>query len=242
MGLLRMNIRNLCFISCICLFSSVLLLPGHAQGQIVPEVLRGQVRIDIEPVYAGFMDIPLPLDEETTYKRALDEAAMFFSAMVYGWSFEYEIGERARRIPEIFELTSLGEIRYGDPNLHATDAEVKNMRFYLWTDYRMNESQIKRMRMWRSGTVKSAQAVGYGPLGGPVTREDWLKIKKTTLEDAARAAVRELLRGTERNRPKEAKGYIALSAFPVFWIDAGRWAVSARFKVEIIDIVPFGAY
>ena len=235
-----MNTRIPLFVCCISLIS--LPIPGYSQEQIVPEVLRGQVRIDIEPVYASFMDIPLPLDPDTTRRRALDEAAMFYSAMVYGWSFDYEIGERARRIPEIFELTSQGDVKFGDPKLRATDAEVREMRFYLWTDYQLDEIQQRRMKMWRSGTVRNAQAVGHGPLGGPVTREDWLKIKKTALEDAARAAVRELLRGTERNRPKEARGFISLAAFPVFWIDAGRWAVSARFKVEITEIVPFAAY
>jgi hypothetical protein len=220
----------------------MMLMPISSQEQIVPEVLRGQVRISMEPIYASFMDIPLPMDRETIYRRALDEASMFFSAMIYGWSFDYEIGERARNIPELFELTSLGEISFGDEKLHVTDTEIKDSHFYLWTDYRMNESQLKRMRMWHSGTIKNAQAMGHGPLGGPVHREDWLDVKKTTLEDAARAAVRRLLQAVERNRPKEARGFIALDSFPIFRIDAGQWVTTARFKVEIIEIVPFAAY
>jgi hypothetical protein len=236
-----MMIKKSIFAISFFLFSLMILIPSFSQ-EIVPEVLRGQVRIDIEPIYAGFMDIPLPMDRDTIYRRALDEASMFFSAMIYGWSFDYEIGERVRNIPEIFELTPLGEIPFGDQNLNITDSEVKDLKFYLWTDYRMNESQLRRMRTWHSGTIKNAQAVGYGPLGGPVNREDWLDIKKTTLEDSARAAVRRLLQGTERNRPKEARGYIALDSFPLYWIDAGRWAVSARFKVEIVEIVPFAVY
>jgi hypothetical protein len=237
-----MKIKLLVFAAHFCLFSFALIMPLYSQEQIVPEVLRGQVRIDIEPIYASFMDIPLPMDKDTIYRRALDEASMFFSAIIYGWSFDYEIGERARNIPEIFELTPLGEILFGDPNLYATDTEVRDNKFYAWADYRMNESQLRRMKIWHSGIIKNAQAVGYGPLGGPINREEWLDIKKTTLEDAARAAVRRLLQAAERNRPKEARGYIALDSFPLFWIDAGRWAVSARFKVEVIDIVPFAAY
>jgi hypothetical protein len=235
-----MNRKNQ-FFAAFFIFSLMMLRSLHSQ-EMVSEVLRGQVRIDIEPIYASFMDIPVPMDRDTIYRRALDEASMFFSAMIYGWSFDYEIGERARNIPEIFELMPIGEIPWGDENLHITDSEEKEMKFYLWTDYRMNQSQINRMRIWQSGTIQNAQAVGYGQLGGPVNREDWLGIKKTTLEDAARAAVRRLLQGTERNRPKEARGYIALDSCPLYWIDAGRWAVSARFKVEISEIVPFAAY
>jgi hypothetical protein len=51
-----------------------------------------------------------------------------------------------------------------------------------------------------------------------------------------------MLRGQERNRPKEAHGFISLAAFPSYWIDGGRWAVSARFRVELAGIVPFAAY
>jgi hypothetical protein len=220
----------------------MILIPIHSQEQIVPEVLRGEVRIDIEPIYSGFMDVPSPIDNDTIYRSALDEASMFFSAMIYGWSFDYEIGERVRNIPELFELTPLGEILFGDEKLHITDTKIKDEKFYLWADYRLNESQLKRMRTWQSGITKNAQAIGYGPLGGPINRDDWLEMKKTTLEDAARAAVRGLLQAAERNRPKEARGYIALDSFPLFRIDAGQWTVSARFKVEITEIIPFAAY
>jgi hypothetical protein len=213
------------------------LLPLSAQ-----EVLRGEVRIDLEPVFALYLEEPYPLDTRTAHLRALEESAMFFSAMIYGWSFYYDIGEKARGIAEEFELTPLGTIPFGDPGLSPTDAEVRDLRLYLWTDYRLNEAQQRRMSMWRSGSIRHAQAIGHGPLGCPVDAADWITIKRTALEDAARAAVRAMLRGSERNRPKEARGFIALSAFPSYWMDAGQWAVSARFRVEIAELVPFAAY
>jgi hypothetical protein len=220
-----------------CLAVLPLNLPAFAQ-----EVLRGEIQLDLEPVYALYVDVPYPLDTQTAHRRALEEAAMFFSAMIYGWSFHYDIGEKARGIDEEMELNPLGTIAFGDPGLFATDAEVRNMRLYLWLDYRLTESQKRRLLLWKSGTVRSAQAVGRGPLGGPVENSDWLTIKRTALEDAARAAVRAILRGGERNRPKEARGFISLSAFPGYWIDGGYWAVSARFRVEITEIIPFAAY
>jgi hypothetical protein len=81
-----------------------------------------------------------------------------------------------------------------------------------------------------------------GPLGGPVETGGWLAIRREALEDAARAAVRAALRGRERNRPKEADGFISLAAFPRYFMDGGHWAASARFRVEITGIVPFAAY
>jgi hypothetical protein len=206
------------------------------------EVLRGEVMVELEPVYGAYVDVKYPLEKDDAYRRALDEAAMFFSAQIYGWSFYYDIGEKARNIPENFELEPLGGIVRGDPGLKVTHAEFRDMRLWVWMDYRPGESQQRRLLAWKQGTVKKAQAIGSGPLGNPLEMPDWIVIKKTALEDAARAAVREMLRGSERNRPKEARGFISLESFPYYYMDGGRWSCSARFRVDIKEIVPFAAY
>ena len=226
--------RSLLLSACIAL-----LIPGPLAAQ---EVLRGEVRVDLEPVYGAYVDVEYPLSTESAQRRALEEAALFFSAMIYGWSFSYDIGERARGIAEDFQLEALGTIPFGDPGLRATDARLEDMRLYLWTDYRLTEAQKRRVGAWKTGTIRSAQALGHGPLGGPVETSGWIEIKKTALEDAARAAVRAMLRGSERNRPKEARGFISLAAFPRYFMDEGRWAVSAHFRVEVVEILPFAAY
>jgi hypothetical protein len=213
----------------------------HAQGNY-PEVLRGEVWIELEPIYGAYVDAEYPLDANTASRRALEEAALFYSAMIYGWSFHYDIGERARKIEEEFELKPVAVIPFGDPGLRATDVQIKEMRVRLWTDYRLTDAQQRRLQVWRSDTVRNAQAVGYGPLGGPAVFSDWLTIKKAALEDAARAAVRAMLRGSERNRPKEASGFISLASFPNYYMDFGRWAANARFRVQITEIIPFAAY
>jgi len=198
--------------------------------------------VELEPVYGFYIDEKYPLDHDDAYMRALQEAAMFFSASIYGWSFEYEVGEAARFIPENFELIPLGSIQWGDPGLKVTHAVFRDMRLWAWMDFRPDYSQLRRIESWKAGAVRTAQAVGYGPLGLPNMVSDWLQVRKTALEDAARAAVRGMLQGSERNRPKEARGYISLHSFPFYWLDAGRWACSARFYVDIKEIIPFSAY
>ena len=204
-------------------------------------VIRGEVFVDIEPIYAGHIDSEYPLDIPTAGRRALDEAAMFFSAMIYGWSFDYEVGERARQIAEVLELTPVAQIQAGDPGLKVTETEIRDMRLRVWMDYHLSDAQQSRMLLWRGGTVRNAQAIGYGP---SIIDEypGWLELKKKALEDAARAALRAMLRGSERNRPKEASGFISLAAFPRYYIESGRWAVAARFRVQIVQIIPFSAY
>ena len=206
------------------------------------EVLRGEVRVVMEPIYGAYIDEEYPLDNETAYRRALQEAAMFFSAQIYGWTFHYDVGERARGIAEEFELSPLGEIRWGDPGLYVTHAHFENRILSVWMDYRPTDAQRRRLEMWKKGNVRPAQAIGHGPLGGPAEASDWLTIKKTALEDSARAAVRAMLQGSERNRPRQVKGYISLETFPAYWMDTGRWAAQARFKVEITEIIPFAVY
>jgi hypothetical protein len=82
-------------------------------------------------------------------------------------------------------------------------------------------------------------AAGENAEGRPV---DWIASKRAALEDAAKNGIRALLRGQERNRPKEARGFIALAEFPRYFMSKGRWAVSARFRVEIGEIIPFAVY
>ncbi|MDR0322990.1 MAG: hypothetical protein LBI12_00915 [Treponema sp.] len=213
---------------------------GHESGNH-PFVIRGEVYVDFEPIYAGFVDEEYPLDVPTASRRALKEAAMLYSAMIYGWSFVYEPGERARQIEENLEIEPVALIRYGDPSMRVTDTEIRNMQLRVWTDYHLNDSQQRRMQTWRTGMIRNAQATGYGP-SSMEEYPGWLVIKKEALEDAARAALRAMLRGSERNRPKEASGFISLASFPRYFMDGGRWAVSARFRVQVNEIIPFAVH
>ncbi|MDR3336551.1 MAG: hypothetical protein LBT16_05040 [Treponema sp.] len=221
------------------------------------EVLRGEVLIDLEPIYAiaGGTPYPRPIDANTARMRALEEAVLFFSAMIYGWSFHYEIGEKARGLTENLELEDLGTIKFGDPAFSATDLFSRDGKFSMWADYRLSDTQRRRAGTWRSGSVRNLQALGYSPLfesgKGPEAGEgagtaevtvDWIGIKRATLEDAAKSGLKALFRGTERNRPREARGYIALAEFPRFFISHGQWAVSARFRLEVREIIPFAVY
>ena len=206
------------------------------------DVLRGEVRIEREPILGGLVDAVYPLDDEAAYRRALEQAASFFAAQIYGWSFHYDIGERARGIAEEFELTPLGDIPWGDPQLFVTHAHFDGTSLSVWLDYRPNPAQRRRLEIWSSGTIRSAQAIGFQPLVAWGEDVQWRTLRENALKDAARSAVRTMLRGSERNRPKQVTGLISLQSFPSFWIDSGRWAVRARFRVEIREIIPFAVY
>ncbi|MDR1901189.1 MAG: hypothetical protein LBQ88_02750 [Treponema sp.] len=216
-------------------------LPLFPQSR-VPDILRGEVQVETEPLNAFYVQDNTPPGIQTIRRRALEESAAYFSAMIYGWSFSYDIGERARGIEENFELKPLGSIPFGDPSLVPTEVELRGIYFHLWSDYRLKDSQKRRMMLWRSGTVKTIQGLGSSALGPPKGDDDWFTFKRTALEDAARSAIRAALRSNERNRPKQAHGFISLAQFPLYGLAHGGLAVSARFLLELTEIVPFAAY
>jgi hypothetical protein len=232
------------------------------------------VEVYLDPVYAPYLEDPYPLDKTEASRRLLQQAALFFSAEIYGWSFDYDVGERDRQIPERFALCSQGrvpwweeKVPWGDQRLKVTDVRyAKNLRSVAaWIDYSPSDAQKERLAYWLAGKSRPAQARGYWPSQGALGKTavvdepplpsapgfgngddekepDWLAIRRSALEDAARAAVRKMLQGSERNRPKEAKGLLSLEKFPSFYIESGKLVCSARFRIEIQEIIPFAAY
>ena len=212
--------------------------PGFYQ-----DTIRGEVWIELEPIYGFRLDSEYPLTWQTASMRALQETAWYFSGMIYGWSFHYDIGERARGIAEDFSVFEpMGEIPWADPRLRVTDVEHHDTYLRIWADYHLSEIQQRRVHQWRTGTVRNAQAMGYCPMQGPTPESGWLDIRNAVLKDAARAAVRGMLQASERNRPKEATGYISLASFPRFYVDSGRWAAFVRFRIQINEIIPFAVH
>jgi len=212
----------------------------HEQGAY-QYAIRGDVYVDFEPIYSGHIDENYPLDNQTAARRALEEITLFFSSMIYGWAFHYEPGERARQTGEILELEPLGSIQSGDPALRITDTLIADMRLRVWADYHLSDALQRRMQVWSSGSIRNAQATGFSPFYIE-SYPGWIALKRTALEDAAKSAIRNMLRGSERNRPKEVKGFICLASFPRYYIDAGRWAAASRFRLQVTEIVPFAVY
>ena len=230
------------------ILAALLAAPHFAEAQqrdsgSHPEVIRGEVWVDLEPIHGDRPDEEFPLSPETAARRALEEAALYFAAMIYGWSFRYEIGERARGIGEDFgRLEPMGQIPWGDPRLAVTDVMRDGQRMRVWADYRMDASQQRRMGTWRMGTARGIQGRGFSPLYGPSPDSTWLEIRYAALTDAARIAVREMVRANERNRPREVSGIISLASFPRFYVRSGQLVASARFRVLVTEILPFSVH
>jgi hypothetical protein len=162
--------------------------------------------------------------------------------MIYGWTFVYEPGERARGLPEMLELEARGEVKPDDTRLAVTDAEVRDGILYMTADYSPDYAQQNRLREWSSASVSGAQTLGFGPLQGWAGVTGRRQIKEAALRDAMKKAIRQKARLTERNRPRAVTGVIALSKFPLYRMQNGLWAATAEFRIEVTEIIPFPAY
>ncbi|MDR1363567.1 MAG: hypothetical protein LBJ35_05910 [Spirochaetaceae bacterium] len=220
----------------------ILIVLFYAQFAFSQETLRGEARVELEPVYAQFLGAPYPLDSATANLWAVEDAAFALSGMIYGWEFSYDPGERARGLQEVLELNALGKVAPEDARLEITDVGIKDGIFYLYVEYRLSELQANRVSSWKSSSVFTAQAVGYGPLQGYEGVVNRSQIKEGALRDAMKKAIRKKLRAAERNRPRTVTGFIALSKFPVYRMQNGLWAASSEFRIEIKDIIPFAVY
>jgi hypothetical protein len=140
-------------------FVCALVLSAVTAMLCAQEPLRGQVWVELEPLPGQYVDDPGLMDLQSIRRRALEEASLFFSHMIYGWSFQYDVGERARNISEELELTPWGSIVWGDPGLVATDAGLRDNRFYVWADFRPNAAQQRWLSVWKTGTIRTAQAL-----------------------------------------------------------------------------------
>jgi hypothetical protein len=206
------------------------------------DVLRGEICVELEPVYAIHLGISSPIDASTASLWALEDAQGVFSAMIYGWSFDYTPAAPARKITESLNLVPLGEIPFGDERMKVTDARRDNDLFFIWVDYELSDSQKRRMKAWNSNLSVSAQAQGFGPLHGEEGISDRKSIKQGALEDAAQKAIKEKLRRLYKNRPMEAHGFIALSKFPIYRMNSGMWSAVAHFRIEINGVENYSVY
>jgi hypothetical protein len=153
--------------------------------------------------------------------------------MIYGWEFEYAVGEKARNLADGFEWTPLGELPFGDVRMTPADSAQEGAFYRLWADYEMDSSQAARRGAWMGGQLRALHTRGSAGLD---------KDQQDALRDAAKQAVRSLVRGIERERPKTVRGRIALAKFPIITIASGEWAASAQFFIEIQEIEKYMGY
>ncbi len=208
----------------------VLSVPPFAAKLPAQEVVSVRVQIDAEPMWAAALGLPYPLDGQRVVAAAREEARRVFSAMIYGWSFEWIPGNTLRGIDEELILDPFGEVDGADGRLRLVSTEHKGSRFAFFVEYTPTEHERRRYDAWQSAGFANVHGSGALALSSSQDAK-WL-----ALEDAARSAVAALVQSRERTRPRRVFGSLALESPPRIWIAGGQWRVQARFRVAIEDI------
>ena len=198
------------------------------------DIIHLNVWSELEPLIAESSEFPLSI--ETAVEKALEEARIFFSAMIYGYRFTYTPYDKTRGVKEWFDLSPLSEIKWGDPNLKALYTDKKGDRLYTKLAYHMERFQAARRTSWGSNTRPSSSGRGnFSLLEGT-------SAKLSSFKEAVKQAVREYARKRVYNKPKEITGEILLWDEPKTIITAGTYSTAVRIKLFINKLTPYRIY
>ncbi len=177
---------------------------------------------------------PDPFEPEPNVARALelllDEARFIFSGMIYGLRFVFVPSDRARDLPETFELSAVHDIPWGDPRLDVFSTHRDGTLVHAKLRYRPAEHELVRLRGWSSTAVAIANGAGSSSIHlGPESR-------RLAIENAVKNAVREHLRTRHFNKPREATGLIAFEGAPRIYIDRGAYHARIAVKIRVENV------
>jgi len=176
---------------------------------------------------------PYPIPIETAQKTLLETGRVLISAMIYGWDFSYEPGDRSRGITERFELTPLAQVPWGSPRLKVLDTEVSDARLWARISYSLDEQESQRRTAWDSGTADLSSGSGTAALQlGAAGRQ-------ASLESAVRDAIRRSLDVRYPNKPRQVTGSVVLWTDPTVLIRSGTYLTMVTVKLTVRELIPY---
>lgn len=169
-------------------------------------------------------------------ERLLREAQYSISGMLYGWSFRYVPGSRARRVEQEWEIQPHANIPWGDPALTVRETAASENRIYGLVDYELTEEDQARQEAWRGVRTSRSSGTGTADL------MEGTAGKLASIEEAIRDAVDRHLREVVPNRPREVWGDIMLAEPPRIRPVAGRYESRVSVLIRIEAVRPYLAY
>ena len=185
--------------------------------------------IDLAPVAPHDPFGPEP-DGARALEYLLDEARFIFSGMIYGLRFVFVPSDRARDLPETFELSPIHQIPWGDPRLDVFSTHRDGTLVHAKLRYRPAEHEMVRLRGWGSTAVTATNGAGSSSI------RLGLESRRLAIENAVMNAVREYLRSRHFNKPREATGFVAFEGAPRVYIDRGEYHARVAVKIRVENV------
>jgi len=198
------------------------------------DVLTAEFWTELDPIPQPGEDSGV--SEEVAISRTLEEARIVISGMIYGYEVRYTPSDRQRQVPEQLEVVPLAEIPSGDPLLRATNVRTKNNKYYVQVRYDLADFQIRRLRAWNSNMLESSTGEGSAPV------HDGYRAKFESFNQGIKNALREYLRKRVGNKPREITARVVLRDPPYSTIDAGGYHSRVNIRIDLREVLPYGAY
>lgn len=179
---------------------------------------------------------PWPLPLAVAAERLANEAAWVFAGEIWGFAFEWTPSDKARGLADSFRLEALGSIPKGDPRLHADPARMADGRLLAYVAWRPNETEQGLVAASGKSPWLSVQGSGKG------LYQRGEEGRREAFDEAAKAALRELLRSLEPNKPRRVRGRMVFTSPPRVGLVDGAWFVQARYRVEVQEVQAYGVY
>jgi hypothetical protein len=156
--------------------------------------------------------------------------------MVYGWSFIYYPGDVSRSVKESFSLSPLAEIPWGSPRLTVLETEQVDTRLWARISYTLSDTEALRRESWDSNTVPLSTGQGAANLLAVADA------RRASREAAIKDAIRRSLDVRYPNKPREIVGEVVLWDDPLTLVSAGSFSTTAKVKVLVRELVPYGIF
>jgi hypothetical protein len=202
-------------------------LPVAAQEY---DPVEADIWIELDAAY----DTLDPVRMEEARRLADGEARFLLSGMIYGYSFSYRPLDRERGIDEEFLLESEGEI--SQAKLVPVDVRGRGSRVMLLYRYYPDLKEYLRISSWLGAAVPSV--IGYGEARFVLGHEGKMEAYRQALKEA----VREYLRPRVRNKPRRIEGELFLIDTPGVGVQAGKYTVRMRLRINIRDVDGYLSY
>lgn len=203
-------------------------------------VLRAEFWAESEPVEVLPSVIsdaaPRAVFPEETARALLEEARRVFAGMIWGFEFRYVPYDKARGVAEELEILPLGEIPWGDPRLESSQMRLTGTQLRAYLEYRPDSFAAARKSSWGDATYQTVQGRGAAPLAGG--RES----RGVAVDQAAKEAIRELLRPVVKNKPREVRGVFAYDKPPRIVIVGGSYTATVRIRTRIVEVRGYSVY
>ncbi|MCG8452721.1 MAG: hypothetical protein MI717_06030 [Spirochaetales bacterium] len=147
-----------------------------------------------------------PEDDRAALSRTLEDARWIISGMIYGFRIRWIPSWKDKAVVDQWEMEPLALIPRGDVALTVPNIVKEGNLVYYAIRYTLSSSQRSRRTGWMSQALDSAAGralIGMDP-----------DVRRMSLEEATKQAIRGWLRSREYNRPREVRGTVAFDQFP----------------------------